>query len=59
MGMFDEMQDEFMKMIALLGVIAAFVFMFFAISVSIWLVAIPVILIAGGIFFWQKRDKFL
>ena len=55
MGIADEMKGEFFQLLAMLGIIGVIVFMFFAISYSIWLFVIPIVLIAIGYFFLQSQ----
>ena len=55
MGIADEMKGEFFQLLAMLGIVAVIVFMFFAISYSIWLFVIPIILIVVVYFILQSQ----
>ena len=57
MGMFDEIRDEGMKNVAILGAIIAFVGFWLLYSVSIYLVMFVLILVAGGFVWWKAASK--
>ena len=54
MGVFDEMKGDFMKLVATLGAIGAFVVLFLLWStMGIWAIVVLLVVLIGGFFVWN------